>query len=561
MTIEDDLRDAMHVHVERIEPSAGGLQRIEARLAPSSSRPRLSTRLLVAAAVLLVIGGVGAMALRGGSDGEVVALPSTNDPNGAAAVENELAPLDGQDDEAGGNDSSSTEVSEANPNSFDLPAAPAGILGPRASTPGGAVKGFLELIQRDGEDVSWEIEGSLARVSRILENGEVGDVTVLQLGSVDMEDGSRGVVVVQALSPRAVIESPSSLSTINGSTLTVSGQGEGFEEMPTVTVELFSSRDGVWLARRAAMAGNFGVPAPFSVDLDLSGPGPAWVVVQASSGTETRLDPFSAVPVVIDAPLAGYTHLVTSIPVGDPDGGLVVRSLPGTGGERLAVLPSGQSGIRKRAALSAFVGDGEPIYGEQAEVTGEEWWNVWLPAPLVDGRQWGWVNSRYLTIDAAVADDDLRSIGDGFVAGLRGDDGAFVALPWSSRGVTIGLQSDLRSVSAATLTGSDFWNTSDEWTLPGEFVGPLETTGRVLFSPTQRLLGEYKVDVALRRDFEVSPYGNQNAMFASQFAGASVVQLRDPSNDGSGWRTVNLFVAMGATGPEIVGVVGVVWVP
>ncbi len=61
--------------------------------------------------------------------------------------------------------------------------------------------------------------------------------------------------------------------------------------------------------------------------------------------------------------------------------------------------------------------------------------------------------------------------------------------------------------------------------------------------------------------FEVSPYGNQNDMFASRFAGTSVVQLTDPSNDGSGWRTVNLFVAMGASGPEIVGVVGVVWVP
>ena len=559
MTIEHDLRDSLHAHAERIEPSADGLQRIEARLAPSSTGPRLATRLLVAAAVLLAVGGVGAMALRSSNDGDVVALPSSStDPNGAAAIENELPPLDANDD-AASSDPSSTQVSEATPNSFDLPAAPAGILGPRASTPGGAVTGFLELIQRDGEDVSWDVEGSLARVTRTLENGETGDVTVLQLGSVDMEDGSRGVVVVQALSPRAVIESPSSLSTIKGSTLTVSGQGEGFEA--TVNVELFSSRDGVWLARRAALAGNFGVLAPFSVDLDLSGPGPAWVVVQASGGTETRLEPFSAVPVVIDAPLAGYTHLVTAIAVDDPDGGLVVRSLPGTGGERLAVLPSGQSGIRKRAALSAFVGDGEPIYGEQATAVGEEWWNVWLPEPLDDGRQWGWVNSRYLTIDAEVAADDLRSIGDGFVAGLRGDDGAFAALPWSSRGVTIGLQSDLRSVSADTMAGSNFWNTVAEWTLPADLVGPLETTGRVLFSPTQRLLGESKVDVALLDGFEVSPYGIQNDTFASRFAGASVVQLTDPSNDGSGWRTVNLFVAMGSEGPEVVGVVGVVWVP
>ncbi len=291
MTIEHDLRDALHSHAERIEPSADGLKRIEARLAPTSSGPRLSIRLIVAAAVLLVIGGVGALSLRGGNDGDVVALPSSStDPNGAAAIENELPPLD-QNADAAANEPSSTQVSEATPDSFDLPAAPAGILGPRASTPGGAVQGFLELIQRDGEDVSWSVEGSLARVTRISENGEIGDVTVLQLGSVDMDDGSRGVVVVQALSPRAVIESPSLLSTIKGSTLTVSGQGEGFEEMPTVNVELFSSRDGVWLARRSAMAGNFGVLAPFSVDLEVSGPGPAWVVVQASGGTETRLEP------------------------------------------------------------------------------------------------------------------------------------------------------------------------------------------------------------------------------------------------------------------------------
>jgi hypothetical protein len=339
------------------------------------------------------------------------------------------------------------------------------------------------------------------------------------------------------VSPRVVIESPSLLSTTTGPTLSVSGQGEGFEA--TVDVELYSSDDGVWLSRQSVSAGNYGVVAPFAASLTASGSGPAWLVVQSAGGSGSRLEPFSAMPVVIDAPRADPIHLVTSIAAGDPDGGLVVRSLPGTDGERLGLLPPGLSGIRKRAALSAFVGDGEPIYGEPASSEGEEWWNVWLPEPLANGRDWGWVNSRYLGADLSDSTGELTALGDGFVQGLRGDDRSFAELPWSASGVTIGLLTDLRAVTAAELAAPDFWAEDDSWAIPDDGA----------------------VTVAVLDTLDASPDGGYNEILAAEFPGASVVQLTDPANDGSGWRTINLIVVPSAGGPEIVGVVAIGWTP
>jgi hypothetical protein len=563
MTLEDDLRHALRSHAETVEPSDGGLDRIEARLGREPSNgPGLAPRLLAAAVVLLVAGVVGVVVGRGTSSDDVVALPSSSTvvSSGATAIENELPPLLDGAETAADPSSTGSAPTEATPEDFDLPAAPAGVLGPRAASPSAAVAGFLELIQRSAEEVSVEYEGSLARVTRTFENGEIGDVTVLQLGSVELDDGSPGVVVVQAVSPRVVIESPSLLSTTTGPMLSVSGQGEGFEA--TVDVELYSSDDGVWLSRQYASAGNFGVVAPFATELPVSGSGSAWLVVQSAGGTATRLEPFSAMPVVIDAPRAEPVHLVTSVSADDPDGGLVVRSLPGTDGEQLGVLPPGLSGVRKRAALSVFVGDGEPIYGEPASAAGEEWWNVWLPEPLATGRDWGWVNSRYLTADVPAPVAELSAVGEGFVAGLRGDDQAFDVLPWSETGVTIGLPTDLRGATAQTLADPAFWGSTDSWILPEALVGTLDGTPRVVFSPTQELLGpDTAVMVTVLGSLEASPFGNDNEILANRFPGATVVQLTDPANDGSGWRTINLFVARGPDGLEIVGVVAIVWTP
>jgi len=563
MTLEDDLRDALHTHAERIEPSTDALAQIEARLDPApSARPGLAPRLLVAAAILLVVGVIGATTLRSRGDGEIAALPpsSTADP-AVAPIENELPPVDAAADDSS-DPSTSSSVTEATPASADLPSAPEGILGPEAATAREAVDRFLALIQRDGEEIVVTYEGSLARVSHTMEDGDIREVTALELGSVEMDDGSQGVVVIQALSPRIVIETPDPLAISSGPELAIVGQGEGFEG--TVDAQLYSSNDGVWLARGFAQAGNFGVVAPFSMELPVSGPGPAWLVVQSAGGTETMLDPFSAVPVVIDAPLRGADHLITAIPLDDPDGGLVVRSLPGADGDELGVLPPGQSGIRKRSALSAFVGDGEPSYGDEASLgDGEEWWNVWLPQPLGNGRQWGWVNSRYLAVVGEVPDDDLISIGEGFVAGLRGDDAAFAALPWSTRDVAIGLTSDVRRATAAQLADGEFWATTDTWVLPEDFGGTTEGTGREIFSPLQSLLGpDTAVGIAPGTDpTAASPFGNHQALFATRFAGASYVQIADPANDGSGWVTINIFVIQRGAGPEIVGVVATPWLP
>lgn len=566
MTLEDDLRSALHQHADQVEPSTNGLERIQARLTPvPAQRPRLAPRLLAAAAVLVALGAVGAMTFRSSGSGEIdlAASSSTTDPS-AGSVINELPPLEGADDPAR-SDSAGSTLSEGTPDIVvpNIPLAPAGILGPRANSPQTAVEAFLGLIQRGSEEVTIEIQDDLARLSRVAEGGDMVDVTTLQLGAVEM-DGSTGYVVIQAISPRVVIESPSVLSTSSGSTLTVSGQGEGFEA--DVDVHLYSSRDGVWLNSTSAKAGNFGVVAPFSADLGVSGSGPAWVVVQSSGGTDTKLEPFSAVPVVIDAPRQAPEYFVTNIAVDDPDGGLVVRTLPGIGGVELDVLPAGQASVNKRSALSAFIGDGEPIYGLGPVSDGQqEWWNIWLPQPLEGGRQWGWVNANYLAEVGAGVEVDasaqaLESIGSQFVLGLRGDDAAFAALPWNADGVTVGLTSDVRTVSAATL-GTSFWSTTATWTLPEAFGGTVDTTGRELLSPTQELLGSTVVDLRTGADTATaSPFGNDQALFASQFPGVSYVQVFDPTRD-SGWILINIFVNEGPDGPVIVGVVATPWTP
>jgi len=562
MTLEDELRSALRHHADQVEPSANGLERIEARLAgPARQRPRLAPRLLAAAALLVAVGAVGAMTLRSSGEGDInVAISSSTTDPAVAAVINDLPPLDDAADSTAADQASSSAVDGTPAITIrEYPPAPAGVFGPRGASPEEAVEAFLGLIQRGTEDVTVDFDADLARLSRRGESGEMVDVATLVLRSVEINEDTTKYIVTGADSPSINIDDPSSQDTNSGSTLSVTGRGEGFGGV--VVVELYSSDDGVWLDRRSVTAGNFGELAPFRADLDVSGAGSAWVVVQSTGGTDTTLEPFAAVPVVVEAPRAAPTYLVTNIPAGDP--GLVVRRLPGTDGEELGLLPPGQSGVNKRSALSVFIGDGEPSYGLEPVVLGEqEWWNVWLPEPLPNGRQSGWVNSRHLAIDAPVADADLEAVGWQFVEGLRGDDAAFAALLWGPDGVTFGLSNDLAMTTSGKAALPEFWQEVFSFTPPPEYIGTLDGSLRDVLSPTKTMLApETAVDVDVVPVLELSPYSVVNEELASRFAGASVVQLTDPTNDGSGWRLVNLFVQAGVNGPEIVGMVAVEWTP
>lgn len=562
MTIEDHLRSALKHHAEQVEPSPDGLDRIQARLEPSGrQRPPLAPRLLAAAAVLIVVGLAGVLSFRstGTGDVEVAVSSSTTNTTALAAVENELPPRDDPDG-AESTRPNGSGVVEVTPTFADIPPAPAGVLGPRAASPEAAVELFLGLIQRGTEDVMIELQNELASVTRISEGGLVVDVTTVELGSVELADGSTGFVVVEARSPRIVIETPTRLSANSDARLSLTGQGEGFEG--TIHVDLYSSDDGVWLSSGFTQAGNFGVLAPFETDLAVSGSGPAWLVVKSSGGTETMLEPFAAVPITLDAPLSEPTYTITNIPTDDPDGGLVVRSLPGTDGTQVGVLPPGQSGINKRAVLSAFIGDGEPSYGLGPVGDGQqEWWSVWLPEPMENGRNWGWVNARYLAVDGPVANGDLEAIGSQFVEGLRGDDAAFASMNWADD-VTFGLSNDLSTTIGGKAALPEFWQDSFSFTLPPDFGGTLDGSLREILSPTGSVLApETAVGIAVVPLDSPSPYSVVNADLAARFPGASVVQVTDPTNDGSGWRLINLFVQQTNGSPEVVGVVNILWTP
>lgn len=569
MTLEDDLRAALHEHAERIEPSPDGLERIESRLTPTTKqRPRLAPRLLAAAAAVAVLAGVAAFALIGTDSGDVdVAAPTTSLPTDPAAIEDELPPLDldGDTDAAA---TSGGSVSDGTPALTVLPAAPPGVLGPKRATVDEAVASFLDLIQKGNEEVAIDLDGDLATVTRMSEAGVEVEVTRLQLGSTPLDDGSTGAVVIQALSPRIVIESPSSLSTTSGSMLAVSGRGEGFEA--TIGVDLYSSQDGVWLNKGSTRGGNFGELAPFATDLEVWTSGPAWLVVSSSGGEDTKLEPFAAVPIVLDAPLPDTAYTVVDIPDDDPDGGLVVRNLPGTDGAQLDVLPAGQSDIHRRSLLSAFVGDGEPIYGfEPVQQGQQEWWNIRLPEPLPDGRQWGWVNARYLAEPAPEepppANDDvaLLELGWQFVEGLRGDDTALAALPWDGDGVTFGLASDLSETTADKAANPAFWAETFTFELPPAYDGTTSGTLREILSPTRTQLGaETAVGVEVVSVDNASVYQLVNDTLAAQIPEATcVIRILDPTNDGSGWRIIALYVSDGPDGPVVSGMAGIDWTP
>lgn len=104
------------------------------------------------------------------------------------------------------------------------------------------------------------------------------------------------------------------------------------------------------------------------------------VETTAAPATTTATGPGESPCSAAQAPDGGE-YVVTNIPADDPDGGLVARLLPGTGGERIDVLPEG-----------TVVDSDAERPGCVVTADGGVWWAIDTPQ-LATG---GWVNSRFL---------------------------------------------------------------------------------------------------------------------------------------------------------------------
>ena len=124
---------------------------------------------------------------------------------------------------------------------------------------------------------------------------EVGILLLRQIGPTD------GWYVIAATSDGAMIDTPSALEEVPAGTVTVSGEGRGFEG--TLAVSAFPpGDDAATFDLQFAAGGAFGDLEPYSVDLDLSGAASGEVVVILVHGdTGLGNDPgtFAAIPIVI----------------------------------------------------------------------------------------------------------------------------------------------------------------------------------------------------------------------------------------------------------------------
>lgn len=181
------------------------------------------------------------------------------------------------------------------------------------ATPEEAAADFVSAVLIfDGDPALGEFQQGDARSGEIavLFAGETGDLDpplengLLLLRQIAPTDGW---YVIAATSDGAVIDTPAALEEVPAGTVTVAGEGRGFES--TLVVSAFPpGDDDAAFDQQIGAGGAFGDNEPYSVDLDLSGASPGDVVailVHGDTGLGSDPGTFAAIPVVIASAPAG----------------------------------------------------------------------------------------------------------------------------------------------------------------------------------------------------------------------------------------------------------------
>jgi hypothetical protein len=131
-----------------------------------------------------------------------------------------------------------------------------------------------------------------------------GDVETLRAILLVRQLGpSNGWFIIGTLNDGAVITNPvygAEVSVDDMTSLVIEGMAEGFEASLTVYAHIAGSSDV--LDQETTMGGNFGVPGPFQVTLDLTGVQPGdtvMLLVRGGVGLETDPGEFGAIPILI----------------------------------------------------------------------------------------------------------------------------------------------------------------------------------------------------------------------------------------------------------------------
>ena len=177
------------------------------------------------------------------------------------------------------------------------------------ATPEEAAADFVSAVLiSEGDPVLGEFQQGDARSGEItvLFAGETGDLDppleqgILFLRQIGPTDGW---FVIAAASDGAVIDAPSALDEVPAGTVTVSGEGRGFEG--TLAVSAFPpGDDAASFDVQIGAGGAFDDLEPYSVELDLSGAADGQVVVilvRGDTGLGSDPSSFAALPIVIES--------------------------------------------------------------------------------------------------------------------------------------------------------------------------------------------------------------------------------------------------------------------
>ncbi len=531
--IEQRLGASMHSQAERFEPEPDAYVRLQQRIhhgeidlreGPSPT-PRI---FLMAAAVLAVVGTAGFFGLRESGQQVITDVPPAEQLDAAPEAESDLPTVE-------------VTTPELGLDQTKYPAVSGNLAGPVAESPVDAALDFLDLV-RITDYAEVRAEGVTMQVFAKDQAGGVGNqVAELNIGAFENSKGEARYVVTSASSKAVVLEGLGQ-ERVTESSVEVTATGTGWFE-GQANLRLFSSNDAILLDFQTLDIAD----SPASIDVALSGRDHGWIVVQAEGVVTDSVGNFAAVPVFFDAPLNPVEYQVAHIPVDDPDEGLQVRRLPGSDEEALGTLPSGTLGIHRRGRVSTSGLEG-----------GFDWWAI----EYGDGKR-GWVNARYLSRTNAVAEAELRQVGETFVDIVLDSESQIDPQMWPAtnhKDVQVGWIGDLRNVSATDLSDQSWWaDASQEWALPAAAGDPLEVNSLTAFLDLPDGADVYEVNVDGQEEWT---YGLDQAAADSNFADLASITLGPPGAEGdTADRFVTLYVEQTLDGPVIVGIAVWIWSP
>lgn len=514
----DRLSQAFSQQADRFEPSHDAYAKVAEAVAGRQKPSRVIGwfRPVAVAAVVLGVVAVGGIVISAQGSQSVDTGPADGGLADSGIV---------QDDESSAEDQIPTTVPGISADTIEGPdedqaettLAPADeaepqtnveVTGPVAATPILAGEAFLELLRMPNGSV---VESGGRIIVRSHAEGGIPDPAGRIAAELLVEEVPGGFAVIEAVSDDVVIDEADTSMEVDG--VTVSGSGAGFEGVLDVT--LMSALDNRVVATSFPTAGNFGEPQPFVVDVSVTGSEYLWVVVAGSGAANAVTEPFAARLITYESTVADQTdYSVVRIGPDDADGGLVVRSGPGTGNERLGVIPSGTGGVRRTTELPVMVGDAA-------------WWSV----TTADGLQ-GWVHSRFLANSEPASTESLESTARRFaeLAGI-GDEVALQSLPFTRRApVLVGTLEAPFELEADRLFLAETWQDPDlsefysvrDWWPSGEIQAG----------------GQYS-------------YDSDRQVAETNFGNLSSIVLAAENTDSTGGRTF-LFVEVTPGGLEVV---------